>query len=336
MLGLYALTMRLLQPLAPSVLAMRTRSEKEDPERIRERMGMPSLPRPPGHLVWLHGASVGETLSFLPLIEALRHRRPDLVLLVTSGTVTSAQILGRRLPAGVIHQYLPLDIPSYASRFLKHWRPSLAIFVESELWPNLLRQAKASGVRLALVGARLSASSAKGWAKAPGAARALLRAFDLILAQDETSQSRIAKLGGKVAGELDLKKAGEPLPCDDAELKRLKTAVGRRPVILAASTHPGDDEVVASAFVTLEPPQPLLILAPRHPARGEALAEALGKRGWRVARRGAGEPEQQAHLAQGVGDIDLNGLGQGLARASPGRQHPPGRRRGGGQRLRHA
>ena len=308
MLGLYALTMSLLQPLAPGVLRRRARAEKEDPDRLGERMGRASLRRPPGDLIWLHGASVGETLSFLPLVEALRHRRPDLTLLVTSGTVTAARILEHRLPGGVIHQYVPVDTPGFAKRFLAHWRPALAIFVESELWPNLLRQAKAAGVRLALLGARLSQSSAKGWAKAPGAARALLRGFDVIMAQDQVSAARIAKLGGRVKGSLDLKAAGDVLPCDETEWARLKAAVGRRRAILAASTHPGDDEIAVGLFARLEPPLPLLILAPRHPARGEVLCMALRRKGWNVARRSAGEPLDagvQIYIADTLGEMGL-------------------------------
>jgi 3-deoxy-D-manno-octulosonic-acid transferase len=308
MLKLYSLAMGALQPLAPTILRMRARAGKEDPERLGERLGRASLPRQPGPLIWLHGASVGETLSLLPLVEALRRERPDIALLVTSGTVTSTRLLSLRLPAGVIHQYVPLDTPANARRFLKHWRPSVAIFVESELWPVLLLRAKASGVKLALVGARLSEASLRGWAKAPDAARALLGVFDLILAQDEVSRQRIARLGGRATGELDLKKAGAPLPCDEAELARLKAAAGRRSVVIAASTHPGEDEIIIGAFAALPAPAPLLILVPRHPERGSALAAALRENGWRVAQRSCGEPltdQVQIYLADTLGELGL-------------------------------
>lgn len=308
MLKAYRLAMGALEPLAPVILRLRVRAEKEDPERLTERMGRPSMPRPDGDLVWLHGASVGETLSLLPLVEALKGERPDLTLLVTSGTVTSAHILGRRLPRGVIHQYLPLDTPSGARRFLDHWRPGLAVLVESELWPGLLLQAKASGARLALLGARLSERSAKGWAGAPRSARAVLGAFDLILAQDGLSRRRIEALGGRVAGELDLKKAGTPLACDEDELRRLKSTVGNRPVLVAASTHPGEDEAATDALAAMAPPRPLLIVVPRHPQRGGAIAEMLAGRGLRVARRSQGQAldEQiQVYVADTLGELGL-------------------------------
>lgn len=308
MLGAYRLAMGALEPLAPVILRARARAGKEDPVRFAERLGHASLPRPPGDLIWLHGASVGETISLLPLVQALKDERPDLTLLVTSGTVTSAHILGRRLPARVMHQYLPLDTPASARRFLGHWRPSLAILVESELWPGLLMYAKAAGTRLALLGARLSERSVKGWAKAPRSARALLSAFDLILAQDALSRSRIEALGGKVVGELDLKSAGAPLDYDDAELARLRSAVGARRVLVGASTHPEEDEIIASILAATPEPRPLLILAPRHPERGAAIAASLTQRGIKVARRSLGEPitdQIQVYLADTLGELGL-------------------------------
>jgi 3-deoxy-D-manno-octulosonic-acid transferase len=184
----------------------------------------------------------------------------------------------------------------------------LAVFVESELWPSLLTRAKTRGARLALLGARLSQASARGWARAPKAARALLGGFDLILAQDEVSRSRIERLGGHVAGELDLKQAGAPLPCDEVALAELKAAVGRRAVVVAASTHPGEDEIIATAFRALDAPSPLLILVPRHPERGAAIASSLRARGFIVAQRSLGEPidrRTQVYVADTLGELGL-------------------------------
>ena len=308
MLTAYRLAMGALEPLAPAILRLRARADKEDPDRFDERLGYASMPRPAGELVWLHGASVGETLSLLPLVEALRGERPDLTLLVTSGTVTSAHILGRRLPPGVIHQYLPLDTPAAGRRFLAHWRPGLAILVESELWPGLLMQAKASGIRLALLGARLSENSVKGWARIPRSARALLGAFDLVLAQDELSRHRIQALGGRVDGELDLKMAGAPLDCDETELARMKAAIGERKVLAAASTHPGEDELIAAVLQATPGPKPLLILVPRHPERGAAITAGLGAQGFTVARRSLGQSitdEVQVYVADTLGELGL-------------------------------
>jgi 3-deoxy-D-manno-octulosonic-acid transferase len=240
-LAAYRLLTAVLEPLAPALLKRRARKGKEDPGRLGARLGRSSTGRPAGEVVWMHGASVGESMSLLPLVEALSRARPDLHILVTSGTMTSAQVLRKRLPAGVLHQYVPVDAPGAVARFLKHWRPCLAVFVESELWPNLLRKARNANCKLALLGARISDDTARGWTRAPRAARSLFSAFDLILAQDAQSWSRLRALGANVTGELDLKRAAAPLPHNEAELKVLEDEICGRPVVVAASTHPGEE-----------------------------------------------------------------------------------------------
>ena len=159
-LKLYAAALGLLEPLARPLLARRVRAGKEDPARLEERLGRSTVARPEGSLVWLHGVSVGESMSLLPLVSALKAKRRDLALLVTSGTLTSAELLGQRLPGGVIHQYAPLDAPGAVTRFLDHWEPDLGVLVESELWPNLILGAHERGVKLALISARMTQSSA--------------------------------------------------------------------------------------------------------------------------------------------------------------------------------
>ncbi len=315
-LRLYGAVTAALSPLAPLLLQRRIKAGKEDPARIGERLGRASAPRPPGPLVWLHGASVGESLSHLPLVERLRQERPDIHILVTSGTATSAALLARRLPEGVTHQYAPIDTPAAVRRFLRHWRPGLGVFIESELWPNLLLQARASGARLALLGARVSASSARGWDRAPASARALLSLFDLVLAQDERTQVWLEGRGGLVSGELDLKHAASPLPVDAAALAAFTGTVGPRPVVVAASTHPGEEALITAAFVravkAVRPAtataKPLLVIAPRHPDRGAAIAEALSGRRLVVFRRAVGDAPTDAadvYIADTLGELGL-------------------------------
>jgi 3-deoxy-D-manno-octulosonic-acid transferase len=305
-LALYAAGTGLLEPLAPGLLHRRARAGKEDAARLNERLGRPSTPRSDGPLVWLHGVSVGESVSLLPLVAALKAARADLAILVTSGTVTSAEVLAKRLPQGVIHQFAPVDAPGAAARFLDHWRPGAAIFVESELWPNLIRAAAAHGVRLALVSARMTQGSADGWARAPATARALLRAFDLVLPQDEATEARLARLGADTGPRLNLKLVGDAPPVDVALVAELKA--GGRPLVLAASTHPGEERVVAEAFqaATADSPSALLVIAPRHPERGPAVAEELKGLGFTVARRAAGEALTQAtsaYVADTLGEL---------------------------------
>jgi 3-deoxy-D-manno-octulosonic-acid transferase len=283
-LRFYALATGLAEPLAPWLLSRRVKRGKEDAARLGERLGRASRPRPDGPLVWLHGASVGESVSLLPLIARIAAARPDLTVLVTSGTRTSAELLAQRLPAGAIHQYAPVDAPGAVARFLTHWRPGLGLFVESELWPNLILGARRRGVRLALVSARMTEASAKGWARRPNAAKAMLSGFEAILAQDDASAERLQGLGGHVTGRLNLKRLGAPLDADAAQVAALKAAFGERGVILAASTHPGEEALIATAVRGL-PSRPLLIIAPRHPDRGEAIEAQLTGAGFGVARR---------------------------------------------------
>ena len=298
-LSLYDAAMTLLEPLAPGLLRARARRGKEDPARIGERLGHPGHPRPDGSLVWLHGVSVGETTSLLPLISALQHRRPDLTILVTSGTTTAADLLATRLPPGVIHQYVPVDAPGAVRRFLDHWRPGLAVFVESELWPNLMLEAQDRGVHLALFSARMTSASANRWARWPKSAHALVTAFQLILPQDDGTARRLGELGAITGGRLNLKLIGEPLPFDAAELERLRQGLAGRKVVLAASTHPGEEPLIANA-VRKAAPDAVLILAPRHPERGSEIADMLG-----ASLRSRGEALTTVHVADTLGELGL-------------------------------
>ncbi|MCA3740680.1 MAG: 3-deoxy-D-manno-octulosonic acid transferase [Phenylobacterium sp.] len=299
-LALYGLATGLAEPLAPLILKRRAKAGREDPLRLGERLGRAGAPRPPGPLVWLHGVSVGETVSLLALVEGLRARRPDLGLLVTSGTRTSAELLARRLPAGVRHQYVPVDTPGAVRRFLDHWRPDLGVFAESELWPNLILTARRRGTRLVLASARITEGTARTWRRAPASARRLLSAFDLILPQDRATADRLRGLGADCGRELNLKRAGAPLIFDPAELARLQGLAAGRPVALAASTHPGEDALIAEAAEGLGA---LVVIAPRHPERGAEIAAAL-----KAPRRALGEepgPETLVWIADTLGEMGL-------------------------------
>ncbi|MDB5481331.1 MAG: 3-deoxy-D-manno-octulosonic acid transferase, partial [Caulobacteraceae bacterium] len=294
----------------PAWLKARARRGEEDPARWPEKLGRTAVARPGGRLAWLHGVSVGESLSLLPLVDRLRAERPDVAVLVTSGTRVSADLLATRLPAGALHQYAPLDAPGAVRRFLDHWKPELGVLVESELWPNLILEARSRGVRLALVSARLSAHSLAGWRRAPGAARAVLGAFDLLLARDVAAAERLAALGARVDGLADLKFGAPPLPVEEAELARARSVLGDRPVLFAVSTHPGEEELALGAVqaaAAAGEAGPLLILAPRHPARGEAVERLAREMGVAVGRRTRGEAlgEAPVYVADTVGELGL-------------------------------
>jgi len=309
-LRLYGFATRFAAPLALGLLRARARAGKEDAKRLGERLGRASVERPGGRLVWLHGVSVGESLSLLPLVEHLRDKRPDLALLVTSGTRASALLLAERLGEGVIHQYAPVDTPGAVARFLDHWRPSLGVFVESELWPNLILGAKARNVRLALISARLSERSLRGWRRAPAAARAALGAHDLLLARDEAAAMRFAALGVATQGLADLKFGAAPLPVDEMELAGLRAALGSRPIILAASTHPGEDGPIMDGFLAAAKAiagSPLLIIAPRHPGRGPEIERLALAKGFPSGRRAANHDPAglDVYVADTLGELGL-------------------------------
>ena len=308
-LALYGLATRLAEPIAPTLLRRRLARGKEDPARLGERLGHAGRPRPEGVLVWLHGASVGEALSLTSLVEALAAARPDVTLLVTSGTRTSAALMAERLPPGAIHQYLPVDGPAAVARFLDHWRPSLGVFVESELWPNLLLAARARGVRLALLSAKLSQASFRGWRRAPAAARRLFEGFDLILAQDDRADERVTALGGEVAGVADLKFGAAPLPADGAVLAARKAELAARPMILAASTHPSEEALIWTRWRSViegRPDKPLLVIVPRHPERGPAIAAAARLEGFTTGLQSVNADLSVAvFVADALGELGL-------------------------------
>jgi 3-deoxy-D-manno-octulosonic-acid transferase len=303
-LSAYRLATGLAQPLVAAWLSGRVRRGKEDPARLAERWGRASRERPAGALLWLHGASVGESLALLSLVERASETRPDLSILATSGTRAAAEVLAARLPVGALHHYAPLDTPTATRAFIQHWRPDLGVFVESEVWPNLLLAAKAGGARLALLSGRLSETSVRRWARAPASARAVFGAFDLVLARDEDQAAKLAALGARRDGLIDLKFGASPLPVD-ASLAECIRRLGRRPIILAASTHPGEDELILRAFGEVRRPGAFLILAPRHPERGEAIARLAAQAGFTVALRSAGQAFNTADVlvADTVGEL---------------------------------
>ncbi|MDB5421011.1 MAG: Three-deoxy-D-manno-octulosonic-acid transferase domain protein, partial [Brevundimonas sp.] len=306
-LVLYTLLTRMLQPLAPRLLDARVKQGKEDNARVDERLGVAGVARPEGDLIWLHGVSVGETLSLLPVVERIQKARPDLTILVTSGTLTSATLLAQRLPAGVIHQFAPVDAPSAVTAFLDHWRPSLGVFVESELWPNLILTAHKRGVKLALVSARITEKTAKGWRRFPGAAHKILTAFDRVLPQDEASAATFQTLGARIDGLVNLKLSGAPLPHDPADFINLSEAIGDRPVVVAASTHEGEEAAIVQALSSLTQ-RICLILVPRHPDRGPEIATALTRDGHQFALRsrgGALGSDTDVYVADTLGELGL-------------------------------
>ena len=305
----YRLVTALATPLAGPFLKGRLKRGKEDPRRVGERRGRPSLSRPAGRLVWLHGASVGEAVSLLPFIE--RIQRSGSSALVTTGTVTSAALLAKRLPAGALHQFAPLDSPFFLRRFLTHWRPDAALIAESELWPNMIVELKRAGLPLAMINGRISERSFNRWLKAPRFIGALLSQFDVCLARSEADGERLTALGAPrvlVAG--DIKFDAPALPADRRELAELAGLTSGRQIWIAASTHEGEEVIAAAAHQRLTEvfPDALTLIAPRHPERGELILRQLEALGLVCALRSRGDrpaPGTAVYVCDTIGELGL-------------------------------
>lgn len=305
-LTLYRATTFALGPLARPWLDARARAGKEDAARLGERFGEYVQARPAGRLMWFHAASVGESGVAIALIEALAARDTALSFLLTTGTRTSAELAAKRAPPRTTHAYAPVDRRDAVRKFLGHWRPDAGVFVESELWPNLILESKAAGVRMALVNARMSQKTLSRWQAWPAAANILLSPFDWISAADARTAETLARLRDASVAALGNLKLAAPAPsADAAALDALVAEIGARPVWLAASTHAGEDEIVLAAHTELrrQAPNALLIIAPRHPERGTSVASLASN----APRRSAGQPIGGApvYVADTLGELGL-------------------------------
>ena len=308
-LRLYRKLSAAVVPFAPALINRRLKKGKEDPARVDERRGISEDIRPHGPLVWIHGASVGEVMAAAALIERLRAL--NMRILLTSGTVTSAAIVAKRFPADIIHQYVPYDSPRYVARFLDHWRPSLALFIESDLWPNLILSSAARRLPMVLINGRMSHRSFPRWRRMAGTISALLGRFDICLAQSEVDAERFAALGSRnVVTTGNLKLDVPAPPADPAKLDRLLTMTRGRPIIVAASTHPGEESILLEAHRTLARffPSLLTVIVPRHPHRGEAIARTIPAARLHVALRSREElptATTDIYVADTMGELGL-------------------------------
>jgi len=298
----------LLAPALTVMLRVRLQKSRELPDRLRERMGLGNTRRPAGRILWLHAASVGETLCALPLAEALLDARPELTLLFTTATVTGSEIVARHPLFGkrIIHRFIPHDVPRWLRRFLNHWQPEGAVFVESELWPGIIAACSDRDIPVMLVNGRLSDRSSQRWGRLRGPARRMMGRLSWVAARGPEDAARFRALGAApVYEDGDLKQDAPPLPYDEAEYNRLKALFGERPIFVAASTHPGEEDLVLQAAESARTFQPdlLTILVPRHPARGAELAERFS-----LPRRSSGQdptPQTPVWLADTLGELGL-------------------------------
>ena len=313
LLAVYLAATSLADNWASGKLKKRIAQGKEDPERIDERFGRPALPRPDGPLAWFHAASVGESLSVLELISKIQKEYPSFTVLVTTGTRSSAHILRTRLPAGIIHQYIPVDTKTAVTGFLDHWRPDVAIWTESEFWPQLMVQTNRRNIPMLLINGRISEKSADSWRWAKGMSRRLLSFFSLLQVQTKEVADSFVKIGApidRISITGSLKAGAVALPHDANERKTLQKMIGTRPVWFAGSTHIGEEEIVAEAQKTLRKRRPelLLVLAPRHPERLAEIAAILNENDLKFAVRSEGETitqQTEVYVADTFGEMGL-------------------------------
>lgn len=309
---IYNTLIRILYPLViKRYINKRKENGKEDIKRFNERIGRPNIKRPEGKLIWFHGASVGESLSMLPLIQRLLEIYKDAHVMVTTGTLTSAELMGKRLPDRAFHQYIPIDNPVFTTRFIKHWRPDLVLWFESDLWPSMLSNIKRKNIPLILVNGRISNKSFKRWQQFDFISKELLGCFTFCLGQSEEDAYRLRVLGAKDSMCLgNLKYAGLPAPIDADKKNEIEKQIGSRPLWAVSSTHHDEELKIGKFLKRLEEKVPhlLTLIAPRHPNRGVEIQENLNNLGLKTALRSKGEPitkDTEVYIADTIGEVGI-------------------------------
>jgi len=309
---IYKIFIRIIFPiLMITYIKKRRRTGKEHPTRFNERLGKYTHERPAGRLIWMHGASVGESVSMLPLIDKLLSEDENLSIMVTTGTLTSAEIMEKRLPERAFHQFVPFDVPKFAKRLLDYYKPEAVLWFESELWPSLLSAIYERHIPLILVNGRISDKSFKMWQKFKFISQEILGCFTLCLGQSEQDKNRLKLLGAKRAECFgNLKYAGMPLPVDEKVFNDVQNQIAGRPVFLISSTHDNEEEQLAAHLSRLKQviSDVLVIVVPRHPHRGGEVADMFIHKGFKTALRSKGEnigAETAVYVADTIGEMGL-------------------------------
>lgn len=309
---IYNTLITILYPLViKRYINKRKENGKEDVKRFNERIGRPSMKRPEGKLIWLHGASVGESVSMLPLIQRILDTYPDAHVMVTTGTVTSADVMQKRLPDRAFHQFIPIDNPIFTTRFVKHWQPDVALWFESELWPAVLSSIKRKNIPLILINGRISNKSFKRWLQFDFISKELLGCFTLCLGQSEEDAYRLHVLGAQNSMCLgNLKYAGLPLPIDEEKRAEFVKQAGKRRMWLASATHDDEEVRIAKIHKRMKEkfPDLLTVIAPRHPQRGDDIQEKINNLGLKTALRSKNEkitPQTDIYIANTIGEMGI-------------------------------
>ena len=278
---IYKVFTHFLNLFAWIIFIIRTMKKKEEWIRKKERFGIVETDKKSNNYIWFHAASVGELLSIQPLVKKLLNENYD--ILITTTTVSSAKLFKKILPNSVQHQYIPYDIPKYTKRFLNSLNIQLAIFVESEIWPNFILECKNRNIPLLLINARFSDKSFQYWGYAKKSLIYLLDSFKFIIPQNNKTYNFFKKLGyqdiqffGNIKHDADI------LAVNNNKLEKLKESILDKNVILAVSTHDGEEEIIFSLFnrLKIEIADLILIIAPRHPERAQSISNMALKKGF--------------------------------------------------------
>ncbi len=310
---IYNFLITFLYPLViKRYIEKRKQKGKEDLARFNERIGRPTIKRPEGKLIWLHGASVGESVSMLPLINKILDHYKDAHVMVTTGTTTSAEVMSKRLPERAFHQYFTIDNPFFTTRFVKHWRPDIVLWFESDFWPAMLSSIKRKNIPLLLINGRISNKSFKKWQQFDFVSKEILDCFTMCLGQSEEDAYRLRILGAKNALCLgNLKYAGLPSPIDEEEKQKMQKAFEKRTIWLASSTHDDEELRLAKIHKNLKAKYKdlLTIIVPRHPNRGAEIAQKLEKElGLKTALRSDNEIIEEStdiYIANTIGEVGM-------------------------------
>ena len=304
----YTLLWILALPLVLLRLVWRGRRQPGYLRHLRERFGHYAV-RAPTQVIWVHAVSVGETSAAEPLVKALLQRWPEHSILLThmtpTGRETSQNLFNGN--ARVLRCYLPYDLGCFAHAFLRHFRPQFGVIMETELWPNLLAACRQRRIPVMLANARLSERSAKRYARLPALSALTMGALSAIGAQTAADAARLSALGARrvlVTGNIKF----DITPPEDisARTKLFRTRIGNRPVLLAASTRDGGEELLLGAFARLAPPDVLLVLVPRHPQRFDDAARLVARHGLKLQRRSDDAPvagDTRVWLGDSMGEM---------------------------------
>lgn len=308
----YNTLVRLLYPYAiQPYINKRLKKGKEDILRHNEREGNPTKKRPEGKLIWFHGASVGEALSMLPLIHKLLEENPNYNIMVTTGTVTSAELMQKRLPQRAFHQYIPIDNPNFTQKFINHWKPDVALWFEAEFWPSMLGEIKKNKIPLILLNGRIGNKAFRNWKIFKFISKELLSCFNLCLGQSPEDVKRLQKIGAKEALFLgNLKYAGFNPPVDKDKKAEILTQIGQRQIWGVISTHNDEEMQIGKQIMWMKEniPNLLTIIAPRHPQRGMEIQQQLNSIGLKTALRTKEEkifPETDVYIADTIGEVGI-------------------------------